>query len=356
MKIIWVGPLARPDEVAKYKGISPAANNWQLFLIKALIKNGAEVRCVSYLPDPYWPKGSLIPCPSSYDLEGSIPVNFVKYLNVPLLRELSLSHSLRRPLTHFAFEYLITYNPLTRHRLIGDFVQKALGKKWVSIIADGRPEGDPDFEVLLSYWAFRDSPGKRKIHIDGGVRLHNQNSQIFFAPTKTLLYAGSLNKWTGIGHFAHQFDSLNVSDFELHIYGRDPSADLIALSNRNGQIKIKGFVADSVYHQACLRAYGFINPRPNNVKDGEFNFPSKLLDYIGYRKPILSTKVPGMSDEYDDLLIFFNADDSNSLAMALERLRKSTPHDYADMENKLNEFAKKHTWEKQAYELLKLIS
>ena len=79
----------------------------------------------------------------------------------------------------------------------------------------------------------------------------------------------------------------------------------------------------------------------------ENNFPSKILDYLAWRKPIISTWTKGLSPEYREVL---HITEDNPLAFS------SAMTSYIGIEqedtNKHEKWFKEKTWKKQAISLL----
>ena len=94
MKILWVGPLVNPEDVVKYKAVSPAGNKWQTSFIKALKEQGISVTNFTYLPEPYFPKGQMIP---NYRTTNTLVETISsKYINFPFIRNFSLARELKK--------------------------------------------------------------------------------------------------------------------------------------------------------------------------------------------------------------------------------------------------------------------
>jgi len=101
-------------------------------------------------------------------------------------------------------------------------------------------------------------------------------------------------------------------------------------------------------------AFAFVNPRPVNIRMGETNFPSKILEYLSYCKPILSTKSPGLAPYYDNLLFYYDENDIFSLERALNNLVYFSIDDESSIpfREKLKTFVESHTWKKQVIKIL----
>ena len=126
---------------------------------------------------------------------------------------------------------------------------------------------------------------------------------------KIILFTGNISKLTGIIDFALLFNEISNSNFELHIYGKGYDEILKNLSEKNSSIKIFGFVNDEVLENAMRSAWIYVNPRSISEETLQNTFPSKILEYLRYGKPILSTKSSGIGNKYDSFLFYYNSED-----------------------------------------------
>lgn len=357
-KILWLGPIVDPEKQTLTNAISPAANTWQLEFIKGLIDNSISVTILTYMPDQVWPKGKIwIKYPSNETLNNKVENINVGYLNLYLIRDVWIPCALfiktvfktNLKKTNFFFSYNVPF----RHRLFAIFIKFFSPHiKWLSIIADIGSKGNPDYHIFLSYDYFKKFPNNKKIFLDGGIPIINDDiATKVETQQKVLLYAGSISEWTGIEDFCSLFDSISSQlDIELHIYGKGKSVQLNSLVERNPKIKFFGFVSDSELHLACQNAYAFINPRPLDAHQGENNFPSKLLMYLAYKKPILSTKTPNLSPSYDLLLNYYYGIDS--LKAELQSIIRSKEL-YQLKKNSISKYTKQNSWKEKIKLLLR---
>jgi glycosyltransferase involved in cell wall biosynthesis len=357
MKILWIGVLATNEAVKKVELISVAANNWQSQFVTGLNNNGASTICLSYVPSRYWPLGDFRPKFDVVDLPKNFKTYGVSYYNIPLLREVSLGWSLIRATRKHKidFDLLITYNPFRRHFMIGKYAKKILKKKWALIIADGSFAKDPDFSVFLSHSSYLSHKLANKYFIPGGTGsfkyVNNKCTR-----DKIIVYTGSITKLTGIVEFALLFDKIGAKDIKFHIYGKGNSSILNDIVEKNENIVLHGFVDQTVLDNAMLNAWAFINPR-NSIEEIKQNtFPSKLLEYIAYGKPIISTPVSSITSEFKDLLMFYNQDDILSLSKILREIESYSVDDLVVIQEKAKEFCHVNSWDAQTRGFLNSIN
>jgi len=346
MDFVWVGPIVNPKSVGEFKWISPAANQWQIQFLDAAIKNKFSCRVLTYLPLQVWPKGDI---QSKYPKNKNVSIvkfEGVNYLNFPKIRELIIAIKLFLIFAKSPRDLIITYNPLQRHLIFVQLAKLFYSTKWISIIADDLAIGKPDMSVFLSIDYYNRFIGK-KIFFEGGILKRNFKSNI---NSKNLIFAGSISKWTGIIEFVKMMDSLPLEtlDIELHIYGVGAINEIKEIIERNNSIKYFGYVDEEILEFACQECLGFVNPRPLEVTNGDNNFPSKLLYYFGFNKPIISTITKNIPDNYKNFLIPYS--DQSSLLQAIETLHiKGSDKDY---HKRLNNFIDENIWEKKVERLM----
>lgn len=342
-KIIWVGPLiVEPKKLNHFKAISPAANKWQNSFIEALNRNGVFDYSLCYLPEPFFPKGSIFP--SYHDSKKNS--KSVSYINTPFLRNYSLSLALKNELIKQDYDYIITYNSLNPHVSLGQFAQKKMKKKWINIVADDKYVQGPYLTVFLSYGYYKTADISNKIHIDGGVeQLLDVDEVVKTDKKKIILFSGALNKWTGIEDFAIQFNQCDINDIELHIYGKGNSEIINNAAKKNKNIILNGFVNDKELDFAMRKCDAFINPRPVDIIGGDNSFPSKLLLYLKYGKPIISTKTLGLAPYYDDFLLYYDPFDSDSFIKVIKKFKALEKDELEFLRDKMSVFAVSHSWD-----------
>lgn len=330
-RVLWIGPVIKPEDISKHDAVSPAANKWQYEFIQSLMRNGVDVINVSYITERTWPFGKLWIVSKNSGVHNLNQI-LIDYLNIKLIREyviaLKVILKVLKP-KKINIEYVITYNEILRHKVVAYFLNKFFGIKWISILADGKTSGNANLVLFLSEDYYNRYNGK-KYFLDGGLERmidfsENKNDNYF-------LYAGSMTKITGLEEFIKIYLELGI-DNELHLYGK-PTERIMSLVNNHSKIKIKGFVTDEELHKACCNAFAFINPRGDN-SEALNTFPSKLLLYLKYGKPIISYKFSGISKKYDGILLLY--DSKMSLKSALTRINEIDKEDYYKKIKKLQE-------------------
>ena len=89
-----------------------------------------------------------------------------------------------------------------------------------------------------------------------------------------------------------------------------------------------------------------VNPRPM-ITENVYNFPSKLLEYMAYQKIIVSTKTPGIPNNFSEMMIL-TKDSVSDLTKGLKKAAEMTLEESKPMLNCLEIFAAEHTWSNEA--------
>ena len=92
----------------------------------------------------------------------------------------------------------------------------------------------------------------------------------------------------------------------------------------------------------------FVNPRPSCLAGNEANFPSKILEYMAYMKPIVSTMTPGLHPSYSQILIIPEKETAGAIRDALFVAKGLDKRESQQISREIYSFSVKHTWSDQA--------
>lgn len=116
---------------------------------------------------------------------------------------------------------------------------------------------------------------------------------------KVVMYAGGLEERYGMKILVDAFKTIQDEDIELHLYGSGSYVDqLIMEIEKDNRIKFWGVKANAEIVEAEYRATLLVNPRFTTEEFTKYSFPSKNIEYMVSGTPLLTTKLPGMSEEY----------------------------------------------------------
>ena len=338
---LWMGPVVAEEVMLAGAAQSPAANRWQLGLLRALSGLGISMEVLSYSPERAWPMGrAWMPGAAASPVPG-LSVTTVGYLNVPGWRQRSLARAHRRLLrkrlaSGTAPAAILTYNAPAGPASAALEVQEALGIPWIAVVSDvdgqaGAASVDAYLErvhraagrVVLPWSVYRDRCRAPKIHIDGGVTCVRPDPGT--QEPGAFLYTGLLGGHAGIELLLKAFREISAPGVELWICGKHPTADFLRRVEEDRRVCYHGAVSERELEALSNRAAAFVNPRPVTIRESDFNFPSKILEYLSYGKPVVSTWTPGLAPEYRDILVVADGDSPGELARAMESVLGWSP-------------------------------
>jgi glycosyltransferase involved in cell wall biosynthesis len=186
--------------------------------------------------------------------------------------------------------------------------------------------------VLTRQLADTFAPGVPAIVIEGflssedapklDVLLKSSADSASTRPEFGVLYAGTLRASYGLQVLLDAFQFLDGENWRLHICGKGPMADsVLAAAARDPRICYEGFLPNERIMERLVAADVLVNPRPSRQDFTAYSFPSKTLEYLASGRPVLSTRLPGIPDEYFEYLQPIDVETATGLAADLRRLR-----------------------------------
>jgi glycosyltransferase involved in cell wall biosynthesis len=357
---IWCGPAASSMD-GREPAISLAAMRWQRGLLGGLASLGIRVRTLGYVPEPAWPRGRLLAgARGAYMLDFQCESGGV-YPNLLGLREAAISWSQLRAIglrgEQRQAPVVLTYNIRGATAATGGILRVGRGAAWIPIIAD-RPFGsaarvlhDSTLRlaagcVFLSHSAFVGWDGGRKLHLDGGTS-REEASEDAMGGARALLYTGTLSHYAGLDLLLDGFATTSRADCELWICGKGDTHRVEAAAARDRRIRYFGVLPEAELRALSRRAEAFLNPRAPEVIGNAHNFPSKVLEYLSYGKPVISTWTGGLAPEYRDVLIV-SEPTPKAFGKAMERVLGLSAEERRHVRDKTFAFLETRTWTAQA--------
>lgn len=357
-KILWIGPYIPSKYSVNWPASSPAASKWQKHLVQGLIKSKCDLEWIYYRPDSYWPKGRLFPSKEIISSYTNFKTTQVEYFNFFGFRNFTKKFFLKKILNNkkkisnnLKQLILITYNAPKWINEI--FLDKKISEDFFQIylLADDKEPNIGDGYVFLSNHNYKKCKHNKKLHLDGGIypRIDKLNLQKSIKKNKKtiFLYSGSMHKWGGVETLLKSLKLIKNNNFELWISGPGEATTIKMASLSDKRIKFYGLLPDHKLNRLYQKASVFLNPRPIKMQGNEYNFPSKLFDYLAWKKPIISTWTKSLTADYKNILhITKDSPEDFATAMLLYINKKQKKY-------KVNKnFKKKKNWENQAQRLV----
>lgn len=357
---LWLEGIFDEQTLRDFPSMSPATQFWQSGFIKALQEAGNGIEVVGFPVERVWPFGKLCVKANEATFIGSIPGQVVGYLNVPYGKEwaqyIQMDRAINNGQFDFKADYVVTYScidketyqsPATR---LAKKIRKERGTPWICIVADGVAPIGADGYIYLT-WSYYQAQKNlaASVHVDGGVpRVANEAAGKSYAGrAKVLMYMGALTEHGGASLLAKAFSQYNDNEAELWFCGRGENQELEKIVAQDSRITSFGFVDEEQLNQLAQQATAFVNPRLISFEPNKLNYPSKLLHYFSFGKPVLSTFTKGLSPEYDDLLIPISNESEQAVINAITNTFNLSDEEYERICEKVMSFRDTHTWQFQ---------
>lgn len=373
LNLLWLEGIFDENTVRSLPSLSAASNFWQVSFIESLIKHESTVDVVGFPAERAWPFGRLIMSRKNLVSPKSIGGSGLGYINLPFFRVAHqtillliwiIKYLIIKPIKP---DYLVVYSCLvkswtpTAPILVARTIRRFTGIPILCVVADGSPPKGADRYVYLAWSSYQLAEAQApKLHLDGGVPvIEDYESRVHANKDidKTIfMYIGGLAEHGGINELASAFATLQSRNAELWICGRGDNDQLQELANREDRIKLMGFLDDDKLYEMAFRATFFVNPRPLGFDPNKLNFPSKLLLYLAFGKPVISTMSLGMSPEYSSVVIEIEDESEEALIRSLESAIQIDADVYNGYCKKVVDFKESHTWEMQVSNLIKWIN
>jgi glycosyltransferase involved in cell wall biosynthesis len=132
---------------------------------------------------------------------------------------------------------------------------------------------------------------------------------------KIIMYGGAL---TGLELLLDAFSRITGPEYRLWLCGRgemEPVIRQATLSDR--RIIYWGVVPDEEFLSKQLQATVLINVRSSRTPYIQYSFPSKLLECMSVGRPVVTTALPGIPEDYSDFLYLLRDESPEALAALL---------------------------------------
>lgn len=362
MEVVYVSSACNPDRIdqinrtAKRK-LEVSGIKFHNLLMRGLSENNVQVKSIIGLPISnntnkkiFWKK--------QIDEKKNIQYYQVGFINLPILKQITT-----------AFNIFIKYINCTKgkseiYTIIDGtyisvlpfihFANKFLHIKTIAIIADiynymCDVENDNGKGKLLNKFIKKRNK-KLYSKMDGFILLTKQMNEVINLEKKPylviegcsdinmknvndiekndkriILYSGKLAEKFGIKLLVEGFKKLKQKDIELWIYGDGEEKEyIIEEARKNTLIKYKGLVSNEEVVKSQMKATLLVNPRPTKKEFTKYSFPSKNIEYMASGTPILTTKLPGMPEEYYDYVYIIENETEEGMAETLNSILKLT--------------------------------
>jgi glycosyltransferase involved in cell wall biosynthesis len=163
--------------------------------------------------------------------------------------------------------------------------------------------------------------GKPSIVIEGFADGSDKN--ISNKHKSYILYAGGVYEKYGLKNLVEAFIGLNKQDVSLFVFGDGSYVEEIKkIEMKYSNIKYMGCLNEAEVVKYEKEALLLINPRPTNEEFSKYSFPSKTIEYMLSGTPVISTRLPGIPDEYFEYIYSFSDYNVSTMQKELEEILK----------------------------------
>lgn len=360
MKALYISPLASNrllEKIQKQSGINPgyASAKFHRLIINGLLSNLVDTHSLATIPANQNCKQKIWIYHS--EVENDIYYNYVPVVNIPIIKHICI--------LLYSFFYILIWGAFRKKDrfIILDVLNISL---CVSAIAACRITGVrtvgivTDMPGLMVEASDNEKNKSSKIssvylyinkkylnNFDCYVFLTEQMNNVInhknrpyivmeglvdsnIAPTNTkcdssnlrsILYAGGLHERYGLKTLVEAFRKTECANYRLILYGSGPYVqEIIEHSKRDNRIEYRGVVPNNEVLQAEKQATLLVNPRPTDEEFTKYSFPSKNMEYMSVGRPLLTTKLPGMPEEYYNYVYIFEDETINGFVSTIKEL------------------------------------
>lgn len=129
-----------------------------------------------------------------------------------------------------------------------------------------------------------------------------------------IMYAGGISHAYGVDVLIEAFKLIESNEFSLDLFGKGDLSDWVKEQAAcDDRIVFHGFCSQSELIKRISSASLLVNPRPINQGFVPYSFPSKLLDYMAFGIPVVTSNLSGIPEEYSRFLYYFEREDCVSI-------------------------------------------
>lgn len=386
IRVIFLGYAVDTLEVEQFSGISIAGNKMQVNILRELDKvKDIDLHIITIRPVASFPHDKKLYYKKKIEyLDGHIMMQAIPFWNLPVIKQFSQCKNVYKQLKKemkrgdIQNTIILSFNMFPQVGIPTVEVMKKYRVNAVSLLAD-LPIDDKINRRGFNKWLREkfDAETKKSISMLKNVIVLNRNAVKQFAPDadyividggidssmlekkepdfnsvkkiKNIVYGGSLNQYSGILTLAKAMKYIPNKDIFLDIYGSGEGEDEIKkLADSDRRIRFWGRVDNETMLQKQQEAYLLANPRPVNDSISMVTFPSKIFEYMLSGTPIVSTRLSGFTEEYNDKMFFFYDETEEGLANAIINILKKNSEELVECAKRAYQFVcHERSWKKQ---------
>lgn len=215
----------------------------------------------------------------------------------------------------------ITVNDLPEYIMLGNKGNRLAVRAWKALsklrIANGHKYLDGYMVVTEQIAQNLDIMDKPYIVVEGLIDTSEDKQEIKSKneeKIKSIVYTGGLTEKYGLLNLINAFMQIESNEYRLIICGDgDTKEKIIEASKIDKRIEYLGVLSKEKIKECQQSATVLVNPRQNNSEFTKYSFPIKTIEYLLSGVPVISYRLSGIPQEYDDYLIYVEDDSIETL-------------------------------------------
>lgn len=396
ISIAFLGTLVPDTKEFQNTALTRAGNMVQDGIVSGLHACGAELRVFSHRPIASFPNDRTLFCKKmKLQYKDSIDLIIVPFINILFVKTITGALFDFFALLKWVLQnrnkerVILVYNAYTPPIDFVYWMGKITRSKTVAILYDlGMPPKELNLNLLKkAIYRFVEffakiyiprldgrivinenialdyAPGKHFLLVDGGIS-SNITDRLFELKEKTdrektvFLLAGSLWGANGTQLIIETLNLNNNPKIEMWFAGDGVDVDFIkAAAEKDQRIKYKGKLNLDQLFDLYREVDVLMNIRVTSNGEGNYLFPSKILEYLAVGKYTISTKVAHIEKEYGFLCKLLENNNSTELSAAMDELTNLSENEMFERgKHARNYMLNSHTWENQSAKIKEYIT
>ena len=357
MSIIFVGSTVDRETLKNLPDASVAGNKMELGFVKGFIENGVHTVALSVEAHGMWKfNRKPIIVKKKHLKDEAAEIETIPYINLPLVKQIAIMYNLKKRLkkmiktdeyknaTLFVYNTMTIFaspalsvskkNSLTSIGVIADLPIK-FKKSIIRRIEDKRQQNAiKEFTALIpltKYIAQDFAPGVPYCVVEAGCNPQDYDEDLKTrqkSNKKNIVFSGTLNELSGIELIINAMSHIQDMNISLHIYGDGPLKQLaLNAESTSNNIFYHGQVPNDKMMEIQKNADLLVCPRKPDDFTTKYTFPSKILEYICSGVPVLSNRLTGIPEEYEDYINFAASESDLDWANAIVEIFNDNNYD-----------------------------
>ena len=390
--LAYVGSVVPDQPEFHSPAFSRAGNMRQTNVLDALKNAGLPPSLIlSQQPMRAFPNSrTIMSAPGRVVLPSNLGVNLLPFLNLPILRPLTVGIFVLINLIRWGWQQraaqqkvVYTFNLTEPMGLFTLLAARLIGAKAVVSVNDVNVPGEavpatlfhrfdfwlqkkliPHFDglVVVNTRIVEDmAPDVPFVHVAGGVseeilRRSFDHRGEPDAPF-TIVSTGSLSEHNGFEDLLQAFSLLRGNSYRLRIAGKGELESRIRQSaETDPRIEYCGYLGFIDVLALYDTADVLINMRLTQRVKTHYYFPSKMFEYLASGVPVITTCVGQIEEEYAERAFFLKDESPEGLARLIEQVASMEPEIRKQKGRMAREYIQAHgTWEAQGCRIVNFI-